>query len=581
MKNISIKFTLIFSIAIFVLMILVSSLLSYFMLARSNESTELVHKADNQVILINDVYKNSARTRAGFALVYANLMKQVPVEPWVFKNIQTTYGRMTNQIQQFNSLPVLMAGGEEIKAELFNSATALAGLLDQASQLLQAGNVEAYSVLNIQQIDKAGARFSTALEKYQKNTQETVNTIAQERQSEFHTIQWVIVISLLIAAVLTAALLHILKNRVFTPLHYAVEQLDLVSKGDLTSHIEVKSQNEIGQLLLAVNRMQKSLLTTVSLVRGSSDSINTSAKEIAAGNLDLSSRTEQQASSLEETAASMEELTGTVKQNAENAKQANQLAHSASSTAGKGGEVVAKVVDTMDAINTSSRKIVDIISVIDGIAFQTNILALNAAVEAARAGEQGRGFAVVASEVRSLAQRSAAAAKEIKELINDSVDKVAAGSQLVEEAGLTMNDVVSSVQRVTDIVGEIAEASREQSSGIEQINQAISQMDNMTQQNAALVEEAAAAAQSLQTQAVNLVDAVGAFRLNEKHAAMMPKASSSVPRKAPATASAPAPAKTALTSSSYKPKSTPVRIASEPTPNKSQIKNDQQDWEEF
>jgi methyl-accepting chemotaxis protein len=249
-------------------------------------------------------------------------------------------------------------------------------------------------------------------------------------------------------------------------------------------------------------------------VREAGDTINTAAGEISSGNNDLSQRTEQQASSLEETAASMEELASTVKNNAENAKQANQLAAAASGVAVKGGEVVGQVVNTMSAINTSAKKIEDIISVIDGIAFQTNILALNAAVEAARAGEQGRGFAVVAGEVRNLAQRSASAAKEIKELITDSVSKTAEGTTQVEQAGKTMQEIVSSVQRVTDIMGEITAASVEQSSGIDQVNQAVTSMDEVTQQNAALVEEAAAAAESLVEQAESLIDVVSAFKLS-------------------------------------------------------------------
>ena len=260
--------------------------------------------------------------------------------------------------------------------------------------------------------------------------------------------------------------------------------------------------------------MNSSLISIVSEVRKGTDSIGTASAEIAAGNLDLSERTERQAGSLEETASSMEELTSTVKQNANNANQANQLAMSASDVAGKGGAVVAQVVDTMASINASSRKIVDIIAVIDGIAFQTNILALNAAVEAARAGEQGRGFAVVATEVRNLAQRSSAAAKEIKELIGDSVDKVDAGARLVDQAGATMEEIVASVRRVTDIMGEIAFATQEQLSGIEHINGAITEMDQTTQQNAALVEQASAAAVTMQEQASNLVEAVSVFKLD-------------------------------------------------------------------
>jgi methyl-accepting chemotaxis protein len=305
------------------------------------------------------------------------------------------------------------------------------------------------------------------------------------------------------------------------PLGRAVQVAETVASGDLTSRIEVDSRDETGQLLHALKNMNDSLAQVVGEVRAGTDTIATASGQIAAGNHDLSSRTEEQASSLEQTAASMEELTSTVKQNADNARQANQLAVSASEVAVKGGSVVSQVVDTMGSINASSRKIVDIIGVIDGIAFQTNILALNAAVEAARAGEQGRGFAVVASEVRNLAQRSAAAAKEIKTLIGDSVEKVEEGSKQVAEAGRTMDEIVDSVKRVTDIMGEITAASHEQTQGIEQINQAIAQMDQVTQQNAALVEEASAAAQSLQEQAGSLSQTVSIFKLGQEEAAVV------------------------------------------------------------
>jgi methyl-accepting chemotaxis protein len=296
---------------------------------------------------------------------------------------------------------------------------------------------------------------------------------------------------------------------------YAVEIAGNITAGNLAAAIDTKA-GDSSSLLFAMRGMRDSLVNIVGQVRIGTDTIATASSQIAAGNMDLSSRTEQQASSLEETAASMEELTSTVKQNADNARQANQLAETASGVAVKGGQVVAQVVDTMSAINSSSKKIVDIIGVIDGIAFQTNILALNAAVEAARAGEQGRGFAVVAAEVRNLAQRSAAAAKEIKTLIGDSVDKVEEGSKQVAEAGKTMDEIVGSVKRVTDIMAEITVASREQTSGIEQINQAITQMDQVTQQNAALVEEAAAAAASLQEQATGLSQVVSVFKLDQE-----------------------------------------------------------------
>ncbi|GGE90942.1 hypothetical protein GCM10008020_39900 [Massilia psychrophila] len=315
------------------------------------------------------------------------------------------------------------------------------------------------------------------------------------------------------------------------PIRAAVRVAETVSAGDLTSDIVAGSRDETGQLMTALKTMNDNLVDIVGQVRSGTDTISAASSEIADGNMDLSLRTEEQASSLEETASSMEELTSTVKFNAENARQANQLAISASQVASKGGAVVSEVVATMGSINESSRKIVDIISVIDGIAFQTNILALNAAVEAARAGEQGRGFAVVASEVRNLAQRSAAAAKEIKTLIGDSVDKVEAGSRLVDEAGKTMAEVVASIARVTSIMNDITTASDEQRDGIEQVNRAITQMDTVTQQNAALVEQAAAAAASMQAQSARLSEVVGVFTLN-RLAAPPPRTAAAAPARA-------------------------------------------------
>jgi methyl-accepting chemotaxis protein len=336
---------------------------------------------------------------------------------------------------------------------------------------------------------------------------DTVNAAIWQRLINFSLLALAIIGVLLAICVVVA-------RSITRPLNEAVGVAQRVAAGDLTSTVEVKTKDETGLLLQALKDMNESLKKIVSEVRSGSEAIGSGTREIASGNADLSQRTEEQASSLEETASSMEELTSTVKQNAENARQANQLALGASTVAVKGGAVVSEVVQTMSSINESSKKIVDIIGVIDGIAFQTNILALNAAVEAARAGEQGRGFAVVASEVRNLAQRSAAAAKEIKQLIGDSVDKVGAGTRLVDEAGKTMEEIVSSVKRVTDIMSEITAASQEQSAGIEQVNQAITQMDEVTQQNAALVEEAAAAAESLQEQAQNLETAVAVFKLS-------------------------------------------------------------------
>ncbi|WP_395401488.1 methyl-accepting chemotaxis protein [Pseudoduganella sp. UC29_106] len=307
-----------------------------------------------------------------------------------------------------------------------------------------------------------------------------------------------------------------ISRSITVPLNSALGIADTVARGDLTTRFdEETTRDEIGDLMKSLRAMNDALRRVVSEVQTGTGSIANASQEIAAGNLDLSARTEEQASSLEETASSMEELTSTVRQNADNAMQANQLAQAASDVAARGGDIVSQVVDTMGSIDASSRKIVDIIGTIDGIAFQTNILALNAAVEAARAGEQGRGFAVVASEVRNLAQRSAAAAKEIKELIGNSVEQVNNGTALVQRAGTTMDEVVSSVRRVTDIMGEITSASREQSVGIDQVNEAIGQMDTVTQQNAALVEEAAAAAASMQEQAARLAEVAASFKLGD------------------------------------------------------------------
>ncbi|MCD8514476.1 MAG: methyl-accepting chemotaxis protein, partial [Burkholderiaceae bacterium] len=315
------------------------------------------------------------------------------------------------------------------------------------------------------------------------------------------------------ALILGAFLALLITRSIVQPIRRAVVVAQTVASGDLSSQIQVQGKDETAELLLALKEMNDSLVNIVSQVRQASDSIATGSSQIATGNADLSQRTEEQASNLEETAASMEELTATVQQNAETARQASQIALSASAAATKGGEVVGQVVTTMQDITQSSQKIADIITVIDGIAFQTNILALNAAVEAARAGEQGRGFAVVAGEVRTLAQRSASAAKEIKDLITSSVERVQTGSELVGQAGDSVSDIVQQVKRVTDLIAEITAASQEQASGISQVGEAVQQLDQVTQQNAALVEESAAAADSLQQQAHKLTDLVGVFKL--------------------------------------------------------------------
>ncbi|SNT35808.1 methyl-accepting chemotaxis sensory transducer [Noviherbaspirillum humi] len=385
---------------------------------------------------------------------------------------------------------------------------------DQVIKLKQDGRLEeANALLDKSYLPAAEAyqatvaEFVTAQRDYLDKLAADIAVIKQESRNR------VILLALLCVAIGVASAWWLTRS-ITRPMRNALAVARRVADGDLTGRVEIESSDEVGQLQQALKDMNNNLQRIVSDIRGGTDTIATASSQIASGNLDLSSRTEQQASSLEETASSMEELTSTVKQSADNARQANQLALSASEVAGRGGAVVTQVVSTMASINESSRKIVDIIGVIDGIAFQTNILALNAAVEAARAGEQGRGFAVVASEVRSLAQRSANAAKEIKTLISDSVEKVDDGARLVDQAGATMNEIVESVRRVSDIIGEITAASEEQRVGIEQINQAIVQMDQVTQQNASLVEQAAAAAEAMQDQASGLAQSVRVFKID-------------------------------------------------------------------
>ncbi|QDQ88991.1 HAMP domain-containing protein [Alcaligenaceae bacterium SJ-26] len=355
--------------------------------------------------------------------------------------------------------------------------------------------------------------LNRALERFNAYNQPRTQALVQEAAVDANQAQYILIATMLATLLLAALIYMALMRGVIQPLDTVSRQLERIAGGDLSETVEAGAHNEIGRLRTALGTMQQGLLRLIGQVRNGVHEIHTGAQEITMGNTDLSSRTEQQAASLEETAASMEQLASTVKQNADNAQQANTLAGTAAQVAQRGGTAVGQVVSTMRDISQSSQRIGEIVSVIDGIAFQTNILALNAAVEAARAGEQGKGFAVVASEVRTLAQRSASAAREIKELISTSISTVQTGSQQVESAGETMDELVNSVRRVADIVGEIAAASGEQAGGIDQVNQAVTQMDQVTQQNAALVEQAAAAAGSLEEQARQLQHAIGVFRL--------------------------------------------------------------------
>ncbi|SAK46787.1 methyl-accepting chemotaxis sensory transducer [Caballeronia fortuita] len=423
-------------------------------------------------------------------------------------------GFMRQSDEWYSKYDAIPRGAEEsaLAKDVADARAEMRKNVETFGAAIHAGDKEAISRLAFKALPASYNRCADAFDKL-RNFQ-LADALRQEAENDARsaTLRTLGILALVAGVAAAFSGWLALRRAIMAPLAAALTHFQHISSGDLTHEVSIKTHDEMGQLLAGVAAMKDKLAATVGTVRSSSEAIASASKQIAAGNTDLSSRTEEQAASLEETAASMEELTSTVKQTSENAKQASSLADNASAVANEGTAIVGRVVETMAGIEQSSGKIAEIIGMIEGIAFQTNILALNAAVEAARAGEQGRGFAVVASEVRSLAQRSSAAAKEIKELIDTSGGRVQAGTELVARAGETMQRVGTAIQRVTDIMGEIASASHEQSRGIEQVNQAISQMDEVTQQNAALVEEAAAAAGSMEDQAKQLTAAVAVFR---------------------------------------------------------------------
>ncbi|MGB3431391.1 methyl-accepting chemotaxis protein [Achromobacter sp.] len=515
-KNLSIRAVLTTALAVFFALFLLTGIAVHQQLTSNRNSIE--------VLLDTNLVRANAVNGAGTELLRARL---------VLLSAQTALmeGKSLDNLASMQRLDgYTKKAGELIDLARKNPETSAQGkpLLDAALAAydvyhrdaivpmiaaIRAGNAQDSNRLNLEKVTPLGLTFTASIQKYLDYADEVGQRVAREASVRINAAIAVLVGLLVVVAALVVGLYAVFGRSVFRPLHEAGRLFDRIAGGDLTNRIEQRGNNEIGVLYGAVKRMQDSLARTVSAVRLGVEEIHTGAREIAAGNIDLSSRTEQQAASLEETAASMDELSSTVKNNADSSRNASELAVAASEVASRGGRAVGDVVGTMRGIADSSNRIADIVGVIDGIAFQTNILALNAAVEAARAGEQGKGFAVVASEVRALAQRSAAAAKEIKGLIDDSVQKVSIGSDQVEAAGATMQEIVTSVRRVTDIINEISSASEEQSQGIQQVNQAVSQMDSVTQQNAALVEQAAASAASLETQAQRLREAVAVFKL--------------------------------------------------------------------
>ena len=529
-----------------------------------------------------------------YRIVYAGIRRTTAIAkssdtslaPFFAEDIANSTRRAQELIKQIEALST--EEDKRLMTELGGVRKAYVDSRDGINKAKAAGNMEEAARLMDKDYQPAAKGYEAMLQKLLEHQNKEIDDAARQIDEiavQSRNLQLVLAV---LTAAFSVAFAWWLATGITRPMRQAVDMARRVADGDLTAAAAgndgaaAHARDETGQLLQALQDMHHGLVRIVSQVRSGTDAITAASSEIASGNLDLSSRTEQQASSLEETASSMEELTSTVRQNADNAREANQMAMAASDVARRGGEAVSDVVGTMQSIDESSRKIVDIIGVIDGIAFQTNILALNAAVEAARAGEQGRGFAVVASEVRNLAQRSAAAARDIKTLIGDSVDKVGAGTRQVAQAGATMQEVVSSIERVTVIMGEITRASQEQSSGIDQVNGAITEMDNATQQNAALVEQAAAAAQSMQDQAGELAQAVSVFKLDST----MHGAHAGAARRpaAPARTPAPAPVRTALAKARA-----PARPAAQPSPHPAAaasrprkpapVANDE--WEEF
>ncbi|SSW62647.1 methyl-accepting chemotaxis protein [Achromobacter agilis] len=515
-KNLSIRAVLTTALVVFFTLFLATGIAVHQQLTSNRSSIELL--LDTNLVRANAVDgAGSELLRARLVLLAAQtaLMEGKRIDNLAsMQRLDGYTKKAADMIQTARQTPETSAEGKP----LFDAALAAYDVYHRDAIVpmiaaIRAGNAQEAGRLNLEKVTPLGLTFTAGIQKYVDYADEVGQRVARDASTSINGAIALLVGLLIVVGVLVVGLYAVFARSVFRPLHEAGRLFDRIAAGDLTNRIEQRGNNEIGVLYGAVKRMQDSLARTVSAVRLGVEEIHTGSREIAAGNIDLSSRTEQQAASLEETAASMDELSSTVRNNAESSRSASELAMAASEVATRGGRAVGDVVGTMRGIADSSNRIADIVGVIDGIAFQTNILALNAAVEAARAGEQGKGFAVVASEVRALAQRSAAAAKEIKGLIDDSVQKVSVGSDQVEAAGATMQEIVTSVRRVTDIINEISSASEEQSQGIQQVNQAVSQMDSVTQQNAALVEQAAASAASLETQAQRLREAVAVFKL--------------------------------------------------------------------
>ncbi|MFM0226925.1 methyl-accepting chemotaxis protein [Paraburkholderia dipogonis] len=513
LKDIPLRRGLVTLLVLFGLLVLATGLAAMKALERTVAVSQSMRALDEATIDLKDTYLNNLKARSALARAYIAQSENASARDGA---IAAAMGFYATAHKSFNAFVAVPKGSEDERsaaAVAERTFRAHAEVFDKLFEIVKAGDMQRYASVNEGPMTATSVEFGKASDEFFKVQAAASKVLARERDQNTARM-FAITGTVAAIAIGLIALSYWALNRVLVrPLREAVLAVGEVARGNLMTQLPRPSRNEIGTLAEALQSMQANLTAIVRDVRGGSDTMVTGVRELSAGNTDLSARTEEQAAALEETASSMEQLTATVRQNTESAQQASRLATMASGTARDGGIAVQQVIDTMQSIARSSEEIKDIISVIEGIAFQTNILALNAAVEAARAGEDGRGFAVVAGEVRSLAQRSATAAKEIKQLIEDSTSRIAVGSAQVDRTGKTMTDVVQSVQQVTDLMAEIAAASGEQTAGIEQVSKAISQMDEVTQQNAALVEQAAAAAQSLESQAQALAGAVSAFKV--------------------------------------------------------------------